>query len=657
MAFDIEGARKAGYSDGEIASYLGSQSGFDVDGALKSGYEPGEIVSFLSEQQPKSAFEKVRESVTSAAGKVADEAGQLRDEFFSGVDNVVAGVKTLNAGIQMRRLQETEADAKRLEERGQPLYASQMRGEAQSLQERVPRTVGEAAQAQETSQRGSQMATRPQLAKFLAEKTWGGAWEAFKEAPYDVIAGLTATSLPAALPGIAAASAMGVGAGALVMGTNSAAVEAGSSLGEFARESGVDVTDAKALQAFYSDPKTLAAGMTYAGKRAGIIGALDAASGGIAGKTLAGPIKGRVARQAVNMPAQMGVQAGLGAAGEAGGQIATKGRIDDPAQVLGEAFGEMGGAPVEVVAFSKEARDALRPKATASDVLNAPDVDTAIQTAQEALSAPIAEAGRAWQAIAPTQPAGDLSSLRAASVAGQTWQDIAPTDPLVDLSAQRENEQRQSEQAGAAASRAADQRIAEVGQAWQNLGITDPADDLQRQRTWGQPDARNPVAAAPDLSGGVDGRGADIGGSEPAGGLGDSGPGAARVAAASGGAAVPVEPAGGQPAAVVAPPVSTPPAAEVPAQGKAVAPSVAPSGYVRNPSGTVTVTGEPQAVRKLLADSGIPSIPGKGGVLVGKSHADKAEKLAHGLAGQRPDQIRAGPDPHRPGRCRRCHWE
>jgi hypothetical protein len=48
MAFDIEGARQAGYSDGEIAQFLGSQSGFDVDGAIKSGYDPSEVVSFLS---------------------------------------------------------------------------------------------------------------------------------------------------------------------------------------------------------------------------------------------------------------------------------------------------------------------------------------------------------------------------------------------------------------------------------------------------------------------------------------------------------------------------------------------------------------------------------------------------------------------------------
>jgi hypothetical protein len=48
MAFDVEGARKAGYSDDEIASYLSQQSGFDLDGARKAGYEPADIIGHLS---------------------------------------------------------------------------------------------------------------------------------------------------------------------------------------------------------------------------------------------------------------------------------------------------------------------------------------------------------------------------------------------------------------------------------------------------------------------------------------------------------------------------------------------------------------------------------------------------------------------------------
>ena len=48
MAFDIEGARKAGYSDSEIADYLGAQSHFDTKGARNSGYSDTEILQHLS---------------------------------------------------------------------------------------------------------------------------------------------------------------------------------------------------------------------------------------------------------------------------------------------------------------------------------------------------------------------------------------------------------------------------------------------------------------------------------------------------------------------------------------------------------------------------------------------------------------------------------
>ncbi len=46
--FDIQGARKAGYSDDEIIAHLAKSRNFDVDGAKKSGYSSQEILSHLS---------------------------------------------------------------------------------------------------------------------------------------------------------------------------------------------------------------------------------------------------------------------------------------------------------------------------------------------------------------------------------------------------------------------------------------------------------------------------------------------------------------------------------------------------------------------------------------------------------------------------------
>ena len=47
MAFDVQGALKAGYSPAEIADYLGSQEGFDVTAARKAGYKDDEITAHL----------------------------------------------------------------------------------------------------------------------------------------------------------------------------------------------------------------------------------------------------------------------------------------------------------------------------------------------------------------------------------------------------------------------------------------------------------------------------------------------------------------------------------------------------------------------------------------------------------------------------------
>ena len=62
MAFDIAGAKKAGYSDAEIAVFLGQQNKFDVTSAVKSGYTYPEIINHLSKpvekptQAPESEF-------------------------------------------------------------------------------------------------------------------------------------------------------------------------------------------------------------------------------------------------------------------------------------------------------------------------------------------------------------------------------------------------------------------------------------------------------------------------------------------------------------------------------------------------------------------------------------------------------------------------
>ena len=48
MPFDFIAARNSGYSDAEIAGFLGQRFNFDVEAARQSGYGDAEIVEFLS---------------------------------------------------------------------------------------------------------------------------------------------------------------------------------------------------------------------------------------------------------------------------------------------------------------------------------------------------------------------------------------------------------------------------------------------------------------------------------------------------------------------------------------------------------------------------------------------------------------------------------
>ena len=51
MAFDIEGAKQAGYNDAEITDHLAKQSNFDLAGAKKAGYNDAEILQHLTGPQ------------------------------------------------------------------------------------------------------------------------------------------------------------------------------------------------------------------------------------------------------------------------------------------------------------------------------------------------------------------------------------------------------------------------------------------------------------------------------------------------------------------------------------------------------------------------------------------------------------------------------
>ena len=65
MAFDVDGALKAGYSPNEVADYLGSERKFDVTSARESGYSDQEIIDHLNP--------KKQEGVTGSFKKGAEQ--------------------------------------------------------------------------------------------------------------------------------------------------------------------------------------------------------------------------------------------------------------------------------------------------------------------------------------------------------------------------------------------------------------------------------------------------------------------------------------------------------------------------------------------------------------------------------------------------------
>lgn len=291
--------------------------------------------------------------------RVGNELGQLRDEVFAGVTGFSANLQAMNASAAAHQLlQRQEMLAKLVGEgRGDSAQAQGLRTAIAHASQRLGGMAADTAEAGALADAASRMTTRPQVRAVTEAKSFSESWEAFKKDPYAVVAGATAQSVPQLIPMLIAAAAMGPIAGAAVAGGTSALTEFGSGIREFARDNGVDPSDKDGLGKLFSDPKMLREAMAYAGKGGAIVGSMDAVSGGLARKTLVPKVfKNQAVRQAINAPLQAGVQAAFGGAGEAGKQLAQKGEIDQPGQVLAEMAGGLGAAPVEVLALSKDAR-------------------------------------------------------------------------------------------------------------------------------------------------------------------------------------------------------------------------------------------------------------------------------------------------------------
>lgn len=90
MAFDVNAARKAGYSDREIAEYLGQQNKFDAVGALNAGYDPAELIDYLSSQAPKQS---------TIGSELVRGAKQVLSSGRTGLESILSPEEAAKAGV------------------------------------------------------------------------------------------------------------------------------------------------------------------------------------------------------------------------------------------------------------------------------------------------------------------------------------------------------------------------------------------------------------------------------------------------------------------------------------------------------------------------------------------------------------------------------
>lgn len=179
-------------------------------------------------------------------------------------------------------------------------------------------------------------------------------WGTFARNPVETIATVMAESLPQMAPAMIGGAVTGGAAVPVLAGLNSFAVEYAGSLLDSARDAKVDLTDPDQAEAFFNDPKLLSAARVKAVKRGLPVSAFDTATAGLAGRFLK-PALGQGAKQvAIASGKELLMQMAGGASGEAGGQLASEGRITSVPDIAMEALAEIGSAPAEVYGNIKE---------------------------------------------------------------------------------------------------------------------------------------------------------------------------------------------------------------------------------------------------------------------------------------------------------------
>lgn len=217
--------------------------------------------------------------------------------------------------------------------------------------------------AYEEERKGYKRNKNADLMVDLADKgEYAKALRIFSQDPTGIIQQLSVESAPNALPGLVAGGAgllLRGGVGGLMAGLagGSFPVEYMASITDSLRESGVDLKDAKAVEAKLRDPKFIEEAGKRAVSRGFVIAAADAASG-----KLLMPLKAKqLGKNAARVGANIATETGLEMAGEAGAQAVT-GEELKVGQIIAEGLGAgptaVAGTALRTAAEAKEIKDA-----------------------------------------------------------------------------------------------------------------------------------------------------------------------------------------------------------------------------------------------------------------------------------------------------------
>ena len=200
---------------------------------------------------------------------------------------------------------------------------------------------------------------QPEKGDFLqSDKTVAGfALDVLRTVPQSLIS--MATAAPAGLPGAALGLVNPIAGFAGFAGGTSLAIEYGSSMMSSLQEAGVDVYSPNAIEDAFKNPEKMKEARSYALKRGIPVAVFDAISGGTGGK-IAGGIR-KSARKSLGIGqalpssvtakavlAEVGTQAGLGAAGEFSGQVVAGDELN-PRDILLEGFAELAPASPSMI--------------------------------------------------------------------------------------------------------------------------------------------------------------------------------------------------------------------------------------------------------------------------------------------------------------------